>query len=318
VSSTSDYSPTTWKRSLMQNSVLPNAIDADLHSLTVSGGVTLRYYADTHFDADKQGATARPLVLLHSVNAAPSAMEVSPLFTAYRGKRPVYAVDLPGFGQSQRGPLAYSPSFFAQCLHDFLVALEGEPADIVALSLTTEFAARALGELNAPANSLVGISPTGFSRRQPPGESVSRKVDKVVGTPLLGRGLFRLLTSGPSIRFFLSKAFVGPIPKPLLDYAQTTARVADAHYGPFAFLSMRLFTPSAPSTLYSKVSQPFLVLHDRDPNVDFTQLPAFAGKHSNVQVGHVAPSLGLPHWELLPETVAALDAFWQRTLSSQQ
>jgi len=302
----------------MYKPVLAKAIDAELCSLTVNGGVTLRYYADQKIDKRKAGVTARPLVLLHSINAAPSAMEVAPLFNAYRGKRPVYALDLPGFGQSQRGPLAYSPSFFAQCLHDFLMALEGEPADIVALSLTTEFAARALGELSAPANSLVGISPTGFSRRQPPGESVSRKVDKVVGTPVLGRGLFRLLTSRPSIRFFLSKAFVGSTPKPLLDYAQQTARVTDAHYGPFAFLSMRLFTPSAPTTLYSKVSQPFLVLHDRDPNVDFAELPAFVDGRNNVQVDQVAPSLGLPHWELLPETVTALDAFWQRNLPSRQ
>ena len=295
----------------MHKPVLAKAIDADLCSLTVNDGVTLRYYADQKLDKRKAGVTSRPLVLLHSINAAPSAMEVAPLFNAYRGKRPVYALDLPGFGQSQRGPMDYSPLFFAQCLHDFLAKLEGEPADVVALSLTTEFAARALGELSAPANSLVGISPTGFSRRQPPGESVSRKVDKIVGTPVLGRGLFRLLTSGPSIRFFLSKAFVGSTPKALLDYAQQTAQVADAHYGPFAFLSMRLFTPHGPATLYSKVSQPFLVLHDRDPNVDFAELPAFAEGHSNVQVRHLIPSLGLPHWELLPETVAALDAFWQ-------
>lgn len=292
---------------VMSDCVLPKAIDAELRSLTVAGAITLRYYADTPAGA---AAGKRPLVLLHSINAAPSAMEVAPLFEAYRGQRPVYALDLPGFGQSQRGPLAYSPAFFAQCLHDFLAQVPGEPADVVALSLTTEFAARALGPMGAPANSLVGISPTGFSRRQPPGESVSRKVDKVVGTPVLGRGLFRLLTSAPSIRFFLGKAFVGSTPKALVAYAQQTAKVVDAHCAPFAFLSMRLFTPSASTELYPTVQQPFLILHDKDPNVDFAKLPAFAERHRNVQVTRVAPSLGLPQWELLPETVAALDGFW--------
>mgnify|MGYP000482738870 CR=1 FL=1 len=44
----------------------------------------------------------RPLVLLHSINAAPSALEVKPLFNAFAPARPVYTPDLPGFGLSPR------------------------------------------------------------------------------------------------------------------------------------------------------------------------------------------------------------------------
>jgi pimeloyl-ACP methyl ester carboxylesterase len=49
-----------------------------------------------------------PLLLIHSVNAAASAYEVRPLFDHYRGRRPVYALDLPGFGQSDRSDRLYS------------------------------------------------------------------------------------------------------------------------------------------------------------------------------------------------------------------
>ena len=51
----------------------------------------------------------RPLLLIHSVNAAGSAYEVRPLFDHARATRPVYAIDLPGFGLSERSDRAYTP-----------------------------------------------------------------------------------------------------------------------------------------------------------------------------------------------------------------
>ena len=43
----------------------------------------------------------RPLLLIHSVNAAASAYEVRPLFEHYKAFRPVYALELPGYGFSE-------------------------------------------------------------------------------------------------------------------------------------------------------------------------------------------------------------------------
>ena len=43
-----------------------------------------------------------PLLLVHSINAAPSTAEVRPLFDHYRRTHTVFAPDLPGFGASPR------------------------------------------------------------------------------------------------------------------------------------------------------------------------------------------------------------------------
>src|SRR4051794_36329079 len=60
----------------------------------------------SHYEDDSgEGA---PVVLLHSVNAAASAYEMRPLFEALRGRRPVYALELPGFGFSARVDRPYS------------------------------------------------------------------------------------------------------------------------------------------------------------------------------------------------------------------
>src|SRR5687767_1303581 len=73
----------------------------------------LSYYAD-------RTASGRPLVLIHSINAAASAYEVNPLYLYYRSKRPVYALDLPGFGFSDRSDRTYSSRLYTDAILDLL------------------------------------------------------------------------------------------------------------------------------------------------------------------------------------------------------
>ena len=86
---------------------LTPALDAEQFDFSLNGGVTLRGYRG-------EVTEGAPLVLLHSINAVPSAMEMRPLFEHYRDKRPVWVPDLPGFGLSDRPDVAYNPSLYAR------------------------------------------------------------------------------------------------------------------------------------------------------------------------------------------------------------
>ncbi|PQJ97667.1 alpha/beta fold hydrolase [Chromatium okenii] len=68
---------------------------------------------------------------------------MKPLFEHYRAQRPVYALDLPGFGHSDRSKRRYSPELFAGVIAEFLEQVVKVPADVAAFSLGCEFAARA-------------------------------------------------------------------------------------------------------------------------------------------------------------------------------
>lgn len=285
---------------------LIKALACDTQTHTLQGGETMIVYAD-------KSQAGRPLVLVHSINAAPSAMEMKPLFENFRARRPCYAPDLPGFGLSPREPIEYTAAFFSDAINELLrdVTREhGQAPDVVALSLSSEFAARAVVELDAPCHSLIFISPTGLSRRAPPGPKFSDRVNAVTGTPLLGRALYRLLTTRGSIRYFLSKAFTHEAPEEVVAYAQQTARLPGARYAPFAFLSMRLFSAGALDSLYSQLTTPTLVIYDEDPNIDFDRLPELLARNSLAQATRIAPTQGLPHWEQLQKTLDAMTHFW--------
>lgn len=283
---------------------LGEAVSAPRQSFTASGGWRMDYYSDLT-------AAGRPLVLIHSINAAASSFELAPLFEQYRAMRPVYSLDLPGFGHSARPAGDYSPERYAGTIADFIEQVVGRPADVLALSLSAEFAVRAALAHPERFDSLVLVSPTGFDRRPLPGNRVLRLWRRFLEWPLVGQGLFALVASRPSIRHFLGRSFPDGIPPALFDYACATAHQPGARHAPLAFVSGLLFTPDACDQLYDRLTgRPVLVVADQDPYIGFDRLPGFVAAHPNWQAITLAPHRGLPQWGRLPDLAAALDAFW--------
>lgn len=282
---------------------LPDALDASREIFESPSAGAVSYYVS-------EPGPGRPLVLLHSVHAAPSALEIKPLFERYRSQRPVFAPELPGFGCSERGDRPYTPQLYAAAIAEFMHAVVGCEADLVALSLTAEFAARAVPLAGGLIASLTVISPTGLGSREPPSASTSERIHRIFSVPWVGQPLFSALTSKPSIRYFLNKNFESKAPPEMVDYSYATAHEAGARFAPFAFLSTKLFSRAARTTLYEPLQIPALILYDKDPNVSFTGLPALLQANRHWQAIRVPPSRGMPQWDQLDQTCTALEAFW--------
>ena len=291
--------------------LLPPAMESDTQTLSSHSVGALNVYVD-------RSAAGRPLLLIHSVNAAASAYEMRPIFEHYRGQRPVFALDLPGYGFSERSDSARTPEAYAGAIGEVLTTVIGEPADVIALSLGSEFAARAALERPDLFHSLALISPSGFNARgsgratqQTVEQDRSDAVYRALANPLWGKALFDLIASRRSIEFFLKQSFVGPVPPALIDYAYATAHQPGAHYTPLRFISGLLFTRSARQALYERLTLPALVVYDRDAFVNFEALPEVTAAHANWQTTRLEPTLGLPQFEVMPQLAAALDSFWR-------
>jgi len=291
--------------------LLPPALDAELSALSSGTVGALNVYVD-------QSVHGRPLLLIHSVNAAASAYEMRPIFEHYRGQRPVYALDLPGYGFSERTDLARTPEAYAGAIVDVLARLIGEPADVIALSLGSEFAARAALQRPDLFHSLTLISPSGFNAsgsgratQQAVEQDRTESAYRALANPLWGRALFDLIATRRSIKFFLKQSFVGAVPQTLIDYAYATAHQPGAHYTPLRFISGLLFTRNARQELYERLTLPVLVVYDRDAFSRFDALPDVVAAHANWQTARLEPTLGLPQFEAMPQLAAALDGFWR-------
>ena len=253
---------------------LPEALDATRDAFATEHLKTISYYVG----GPEQG---RPLVLIHSINAAPSAFEMKPLYDHYCATRRVFVPELPGFGFSDRSERAYSPELYANAINAFLTTVVKVPADVIAFSLSSEFAARAALAASERFATLTLLSPTGFSARKLPSGGVGRAMHGFFTLPGLGQGLYDLLTSKASIRYFLRRSFVGEPPEAMIDYAFSTSHQPGARHAPYRFLAGQLFTRHAAETLYAKVSLPVLVLFDRDATVGFDLMPAYLKQHAS-------------------------------------
>ncbi len=289
---------------------LADAIPAQRKVFKARSGAHLNYYFDT-------AGTGRPIVLIHSVNAAASAYEMGPLFQQFRGSRPVYALDLPGYGFSDRLDRSYTPQYFAEAILSFLESQVGAPADVVALSLGCEFAARAALAMPQLFHSLVLISPSGLGTRESTRATQRAEAEdradaryNTLSKPLWGRALFDIIASRRSIAWFLAKSFVGPISDGYVDYAYATSHQPGAEHVPLHFISGKLFTPDIRTRFYGRLSMPTLIVYDRDYYSNFDALPELLASNSNVSEARVVPSLGLPQFEKPAETTAVMHAFW--------
>lgn len=212
-----------------------------------------------------------PVLLIHSINAAASAYEVRPLFERLSATHRVFAIDLPGYGRSQRTDRRYDIALFTAAIEDALDAI-GEscgdaPVDLIAVSLSCEFAARAAVKRPQRIRTLTLVTPTGLDRRSAaldgaPGQSREVPgVHRVLTLPLWSQGLFDLLSSGPSVRYFLRRTWGSPdIDAGLAEYCVASARQPGARFAPLSFLCFRLFAADVRS-LYAQLQMPVWVPH---------------------------------------------------------
>lgn len=274
---------------------LPPALAAERHEVDTRAG-RMSYYV---------AGNGPPMLLIHSINAGASAYEVPPIFERTTAHHRIFAVDLPGFGFSDRRPRDYNVRLYTDAIHamaDVIAAEAGpRPVDALALSLSSEFLARAAGERPSHFRSLALVTPTGFQRgsgklRGPAG--ATREVpglQRILSFPLWERGLYRVLTSRRSIRFFLKKTWGSDaIDEGLAEYDYQTSHQPDAKHAVYAFASARLFSADIRS-VYERLELPVWVPHGtRGDFKDFSEAGWTATR---------------PNWTLQPYDAGALPQF---------
>ncbi len=294
---------------------LPPAVTGDRRTLEGRAGPLSDYAAGSFASAREQ--QPGPLLLIHSVNAAASAFEVRPLYEHYRARRTVYAPDLPGYGFSDRSDREYTPRLMTDAIHAMVEEMRRihgpAPIDALAVSLSSEFLARAADEAPESFRTVALVSPTGFDRRAPryglPGSDRGVPLlHRFFTFPLWGQRIFDLLTTRPSIRFFLDKTWGSKeIDAELLDYDCLTTRQPGAKHAPYYFLSGFLFSDDI-SRVYESLAMPVWMVHgERGDFVDYRYKRALEPKPN--WTFRVFSTGALPYFEVLDEFTRSYDEF---------
>jgi len=240
--------------------LLPPPFPSDLVNLPSSNGDLAVYIA----------GSGPPVLLVHSINAAASAAEVRPLFEELQKSNTVYALDLPGYGLSDRQAIRYTIRIMTDSIKLVAKWIQGKHPNqqIIGFgtSLSCEFIARSSVEDASLFKSLVLVSPTGFrGLRSYRGQTESSRyiawLDSFLRGPGWGGFLFRQLTAPKVIRYFLERTWGSKkIDEQLWAYDVLTTRVPNAEFAPLSFLSAGLFSADIHS-VYDQLQLPVLVIH---------------------------------------------------------
>lgn len=229
-----------------------------------------------------------PIVLLHPIHAAAGSHDVRPLFERLRADgRRVIALDLPGFGLSDRGAAPYDAAWMAAAVRTFLrEVVGGEPADLVAVGRSCELAARVATEEPALVRSLLLLGPSGFDdEKRPTLDEVHTRYTSLVRS-FVGRALHFLATSTPVLEHQVVQALGVAHPELVADYRRT-CRVVDAHHAPLASRA-GLLHEADPFAIYERLALPTVVVHDGSPGRRFARLHELVRTHGNVRHIRVA------------------------------
>ena len=195
------------------------------------------------------------VLLLHGMNAAGSSHEFRHVVDALAEEYHVLAPDMPGFGHSDRPPLLYSGSLYVTFVADFARDLT-EDAAVLASSLSAAYVARAAESVDF--RSLVLVCPTASTV---PGRRVWLR--SLLRSPVLGEGLYNLLTSKRSIRYFLADhGFANPehVTDEWVDYDWRTTHQPGARYAPASFVSGFLDLDIDLGTALAGVDEPVTIV----------------------------------------------------------
>lgn len=287
---------------------LTKAVDAERREFS-GRAARLSYYV---------AGDGSPMLMIHSINAAGSVYEVKPVFENFRSRCRVYAPDLPGFGFSERSARDYNVRLYVDAIHDMLGRIAEEcgetPVDTLALSLSSEFLARAAVESPQRFRTLALVTPTGFragSEALREAEGATREMPllyTILTVPLWRHGLYKLLVSPRSIRYFLKRTWGSEAyDEGLAAYDDLTTHQPGAEHAPYAFLSGRLFSKDI-RNVYERLQMPVWMPHGTKGDFQDFRGADWTAMRDNWTV-RAFESGALPHFECPAEFFTAYAAF---------
>jgi len=260
-----------------------------------------------------------PLLLIHGLHPFAGLHDVLPIFEAFRTSRPIYAIDLPGFGGSEKTDRPYRPAMFQEAISDFIKNQIGQPCHVLTLGNASMFASMAAVAEPEWIRTLVMINPKGFEMPHPTTLKAQDYRDRAMDLflsylkiPLWSLPIYDFLASRAKIASFYHKRFSYSAPGDLIELAYTSAHQTGAHFAPIVLLSGKLNVPEVREKYYEKLTQPVYVVYDNEPGANFDMLPQLVHEKANWLTFRSRNTKGLPHFERTGELFRQFDMFWKK------
>lgn len=202
---------------------------------TVLTGEERRYpwkYGDMFYEV-KGARDAKPLLLVHGFGPGASSYEWRKNIDSLAEHFRVYAIDLLGFGLSDRPAIDYNAETYTDLLNDFIKEVIGKPTVVVAHGLSCAYVIAGAYRRPQSFERLILVSPPLAILQEtfPGARDAAWKT--ILRLPVVGQFIYNLLTSRGAIRgYYDEQGFHNPglITDELVEYIYTSAHQPYGRY----------------------------------------------------------------------------------------
>lgn len=142
-----------------------------------------------------QSRTGTPLLLLHDLTPGSSSFEFSKLQSELSATYETYALNLLGYGSSEKPELTYTNYLYVQLITDFIKNVIKRPAIVIASGMTISAVFMADYAGNAMITRVIGINPPDLSFLSQVPSLSTRLQKKLIELPIIGTFLYNKATS---------------------------------------------------------------------------------------------------------------------------
>lgn len=150
--------------------------------------------------------TGHPVLLVHSIGTGASSFEWRKNIDALAEEYKVYAIDLLGFGLSDKPNISYSPETYIELLKDFILHVVQQSVHLVASSFSAAYAIKLAYSQPRLVKQMILICPSGLDQTQKTKEIGYAQIARqaALSVPILNTSLYHLVASRMNISSFLS------------------------------------------------------------------------------------------------------------------
>lgn len=284
---------------------------------SVLDGGEVRYFPTPDGDVFyKKFGDGPPLLLIHSIGAGCSSYEFRNVWKSLAEKYTVYALDLIGFGKSDKPDLVYTAETFIHLLDDFCRQVIGVgggrgETDVIASSLSAAYVITLSQRDPSIFRRLVLVCPTGMEELEKAPGTKGGVVRTALKAPVLGTSVYNAITSRASIRSYLARnVYANPtfVSEEVVNQYHTSAHQPGGDRVLPSFIGGQL-NANVREAFKGVVDLPLLVWGRQAKETPLTQAEAFLSANPHAKLEVIEDAGLLPHEEQPDAFLAAVRPF---------
>ncbi|HEU0002156.1 MAG TPA: alpha/beta fold hydrolase [Ktedonobacteraceae bacterium] len=233
----------------------------------------------------KGNRESKPLLLIHGFGPGASSYEWRKNVDALAEHFRVYALDLLGYGLSDRPAIDYTAETYADLISDFLKEVIGKPAVVVARGETSAYVIADAYRRPQLFERLVLVAPSPVMLQETVPGPLNAALKILLRAPIAGQFAYNLLTSRRAIQnYYDAQGYHNPglITDELVEYIFSSAHQSNARYAAASALTGNL-TTDAHEPL-ARLQMPVVVIWGREGTLTPAEASAaFKGVNASIE-----------------------------------